>query len=248
MSLGGSTGLVYSRMLENIEPRPLTSRRRTGRAIFVDTFEHYTALITEKWYVGAGAVALSTVRPKTGLQHMLLTTGAVIGNQAIATLYMGAFPMGQFGIAFDFEAYDVGEIAGYRQLPYIGIRFTDEDFDCYAYIEYRGEANLDWRYYNQLSAWADIPDSEYDAVEAGLLGDRPNYHHIKMTCDFDTGHYKGLWIDSKYFDLSALQMDKAARAAPGGIMMLTVDIGVTTALANAHIMRVDNVILTDQEP
>jgi hypothetical protein len=82
----------YVRVTENIQERPITSRRRTGRAFFIDTFEHYTAAVTEKWAQLSGTIALATDYPKCGLNCMKLTTGNVIGNTAEARLILELSP------------------------------------------------------------------------------------------------------------------------------------------------------------
>ena len=88
---------------EVIEPRPITSRTRTGRAFFIDTFEEYTAIPTEKWYEHDGTIALVTDYPKQGKTCMSLTTGANATDDAQAILSMGAFPKSRFGMEFDFQ-------------------------------------------------------------------------------------------------------------------------------------------------
>ena len=247
--ISSAIGIDQVRVLENIQDRPITSRRRTGRCFWYDDFENYTAVITEKWLQFGGTVALSTAFPKQDKRCMLLTTGAGAGNQAIANIIMGSFPLGRFGIEFDFFSYNAAGIAAFQEVPYVGIRFVDLTWDCYAYIRYLGGANMLWQYYNQAGVWTNIPNGAYDRVEVGdLVANQPNYHNFKMVADFDTGYYVGLWIDSAYFNLEALRMNRTARLVADELV-LQVDLSVrTTGAGGAVTMYVDNVILTDQEP
>ena len=92
---------------EMVEGRPITSRRRTGRALLVDDFEGYTALITEKWSDAQGTVTLDTAFPKQEKSAMKMVTGDADNALGEATLWLGTYPRSRFGIELEFNVMDL---------------------------------------------------------------------------------------------------------------------------------------------
>jgi len=241
MPLGGSTGLTYTRILESILGRPLSSRTRSGRAIFVDTFECYTAVITEKWKQSLGTIVLASDYPKTGLQCMKLTTGTALNDIARARFHIGDLADLRIGLECEIQS-----MAGAGNIVEIGILFRYYDAtDLHeAGIKWLGEANKKFQYFNNVPAYADITGGDYDLYVETTS--QPLYHNFKLVADLDKGKYIKFICNEQNYDLSELEYSKSASALA---QRLEIDITIKNAIATvARIMRVDNVILTDQEP
>lgn len=243
MPLGGNTGLTYARMLEAIEPRPLTSRRRTGRAFFVDTFEHYNLLLTEKArIVGTNAIGvLAQDYPKTGLFCARLTTENVLDRTAYLQYNMGAFPKGKFGIEFDFQCG-----SGVANLKYIsiGVYYYDGVNLIEGRVRWIGtDAVLleKWQYYD--GAWKDVPNGAYKFYVEAVT--QPIYHNIKLIADIENELYVRLIYNEIEIDLSALPLNTGVDPT---LPQLGANVGITTETNTAIVGRVDNIVFTDQEP
>jgi hypothetical protein len=235
----------YMRVTENIQQRPITSRQRTGRAFFIDTFEHYTAAITEKWTSTVGTVALATDYPKDGLQCMKLTTGAVLGNQADAYLYMGPPPKGRFGVEFDFALADA--VAGVAVIQ-LNVKY-DDGGSCYqGRLKYLGPT-AKWQFLNNAGADEDIDGG----AQSFTVGSKV-WHNLKAVFDFAALKYVKLLVD----ELDFVREGVTPRFVTGdgdlydiGISTLPylyVQILIETAAAAAKTLTVDNFILSDMEP
>jgi len=236
--LGGSTGLTYARILENIQSRPITSRRRSGRVFFVDTFEDYTALLSEKWRLGTGTQELSTEHPKQGKQSIKMTTGDQINNLSQPELYLGLVPPGRYGL--ELEIMSQAGAANIKEL-YIQLCMFDGAKYHMPLITWLGEANKKFQYMNSGGGFTDIGDFDL-YVEGSYLC----YHNWKLVVDYKKGEYVKFICDHKEYDLKgiAYKIDNSAQA-PKLCVFIRLKNAVTTA---ARICYVDNVILTDQEP
>lgn len=230
------------RITENIQDRPLTSRNRTGRVFFVDTFEHYTSVITEKWIdggVGVPTIALNTDYPQTGLQCTKLTTGAVVDNTAYIGMTMGTFPKSRFGMEINFTS--LHNVANIRAIS-ITIYYYDGTNLLQGALQYLGEANLKWQYYNSAGAFADVTGG---AFEFQFSTTYPIYHYIKAVIDFSTNEYVKLLCDNQEYDLSGTAINSSASGLSPHMYFFVM---VQTPAAAARSLYVDNIVLTDKEP
>ena len=230
----------YIMVRQNIEAVPITSRQRTGRAFLVDTFEDYTAVITEKWRQLTGTIALDTDYPKQGKSCMSLTTAAGVGETANTTFYIGAFPKSRFGIEFEFQCGEtVTNITSFlcQILYYDGTQYIQ------THVKWLGTNQLKWQYYSSAGAYIDISsgDQELDFVAT----DQPLYNNLKFVADMKNEEYVKLICNEKEFDLSGIA---ARTGADASAPRLAVTLVVTNAVIGARTLRVDNVILTDEEP
>jgi hypothetical protein len=250
LAVGGDAGFEptpvitdYVRVTENIQERPITSRQRTGRAFFIDTFEHYTAAISEKWMkdgsVAGETLALATDYPKCGLNCMKLTTGVGIGDYVEAQYWEGLPPPGRFGLECEFQSFNtaVNTLALFFKIQYFdGTNVTDAE------VKWLGEANKKWQYQDSGAVLRDITGGAQDIyIEAADL----IYHNLKLVVDVPAAKYVSLVCDDKKFDLSAYAIKVAASAIPTHLRFC---IYIASAAVAAAIMRVDNVVLTDMEP
>lgn len=228
---------------ENIQPRPLSSRRRTGRAFHVDDFENYYSVITEKWVESDATIALNTDYSKEGAACMKLTTGTAADEAAVALKILGVFPIGRFGLELDFMTFE--SLTNIKHVL-ISIIYTDliNNKLWYGNIKYLAEANLKWQYLDDtIGDYADISGGSYTLPRHDS---RPYWNNLKIIADFENAVYGNFYINEKTFDLSAhtLESDTA-----DGVSELIISISIENAVATAtRSLYIDNVILTDQEP
>jgi len=230
----GSTGQVYARILESIEGRPITSRSRLGRVIHVDTFEYYTAAVTEKWRQAAGTIALSTANPKTGLRSMILTTGAAAGNLATARLRLGNFPTLTFGFEMDFMTFETITDVIVRVLLDVFDGTNRHRFG----IQHDG---ADWQYFNAAGAWATFLTQNYYTTAL-----QPVWHNLRFTVNMATQTYQTFLQNSTLVDLSALSYNYTGSGTAPNIICEVEAENITGT--GARSFEVDNIILTDEEP
>ncbi len=233
---------LYNQILENVDPRPLTSRQRTGRVFFLDKFENYYNAITEKWKQSAGTIALNTDYPKSHGSCMSLTTGEDADDYATATLYLGSFPKGRFGVEVDLAILDNMDNISYFT---IRINYWDGAFLHIAEVRWLGQ-DVDRKFQYGISAteYGDIEDGDYN-VKA--MADVPIYHNMKMVADFTKEEFVKLIFNNKEYDLTGISYRKEVDTATEGIMAVLLSV-MNFVDGDLRILYADNLILTDKEP
>lgn len=230
------------RIRENVEPRPITSRHRTGRAIFIDTFENYFAVLTEKWALSGDAgyvTALNTDYPKQGKYAVKMTTNNVDTESCSIDLYLGAFPKGRFGFECDWMSF--AQVANIEEIKF-DLQYFDGTNDIRSQVKWLGEANKKWQYLNSAGTYTDITGGAQDLeVEATLY---PLWHHLKLIADLQNEEYVKLLSDWVEYDLSNIAVHSSANALSP---LLNIDLTVKTGANNATTIYVDNIIITDEE-
>ena len=225
---------------ENIEPRPITSRTRTGRAFLIDTFEEYTTAITEKWVQTEGTIALATDFPKQGKSCMSLTTGATAADPSMASLYLGCPVKTRIGLEFDFQVSSL--MANVRDLS-LNLYYYDGVLEQASSVKYLGSTDIKWQYKDFGAGWVDVVGGSQNIYFSATT---PIWHNVKLVVDLKKEVYVKMFCNQLELDLANIGYNRNVNASA---THLRVDIGVTNeTTAASRIMRIDNVILTDEEP
>lgn len=228
------------KIAEAVEPRPLTSRQRTGRAFLIDTFENYTTAVTEKWAQDTGTVALDTAYPKEGKRCMKLTTGTAATNNARATIYVGGVPKGKMGIELDFMTMDVDD--NITSLCFSSVVYDGTNAVQYG-LKYLGSTDLKWQYMNTSGTYTDVTGGAHTLQISETV---PIWQHFKAIYDSRAAEYVKFYCNEKEFSLAGIDAYSSANAA-AAYESLTIEIVNETSTA-ARNLYIDNFILTELEP
>ena len=225
---------------ENIEARPITSRTRTGRAFLIDTFEEYTAAVTEKWVQRFGTLGLATDFPKQGKSCMSLTTGATAADVAHASVFIGCPIKTRIGIEFDFMCNSL--MADVTAL-FIGLIYYDGTESHDASVKYLCSTDIKWQYQSSPATWTDITGGSQN-IYFSISGHV--WNNVKFVADIKAEEFVSLSCNELDLDLSGLNIVSGANpSAP----YLDITFGIINENTGAaRVLRVDNVILTDEEP
>lgn len=229
---------------DNVAPRPLTSRRRAGRVFITDTFEDYYELPSEKWKLGGDtdyAHELATDYPLNGATCLKMTTGASANRLVTVWKYFGTFPKSKFG--FEINVNSMIGATAFQKL-YILMSYHDGTNTLISGIQWLGEANKKFQYYDSNGNWQDVTDGAYD-MEVEATTRQPVYHNWKLIVDFENNLYVKFLCNEKEYDLSALAIQSTG-AVDKFLVEIQISFGTATDAANA--IRIDDVVVTDQEP
>lgn len=227
---------------ENIQPRPLTSRRRTGRVFYVDTFEQYYDAITEKWLgYGDGTSTLSTDYPKDGMSCLKLTSGAASGDDVICKINMGGSPAGRFGI--EFELLCMEDVTNVKYILLYGWLYLPTEYFQFL-AKYLGGTNTKWQYQDSDGVNQDVPDGDYIICEDSY----PFWNNIKLIVDLVNGKYVTLYCNEQTFDLSTYSMYNRTGLSGQRSRLELYFAMENNDVAQAVSCYIDNLILTDLEP
>lgn len=220
---------------ENIQSRPLSSRRRTGRAFLVDSFGEYYDVVTENWVQNAGTISLDTDVHRSEGVSMNLLTGATDGDNARAHLFVGLSPVGRYGV----ECQII--------LNQAITKVQEIDLDLWMYLSgvvYQGriklllEANNKFQYLDMDNVYQDITDGAFTHTVFGFVD-------WKLVVDFESKTYVKFMCGNKEWDLSSYTLRSTSSPTED---LLQVAVEITTGENVAKSMNVDDVVITDEEP
>jgi len=222
---------------------PWFSRYRTGVPFFIDDFENYHSVITERWYKAGAAgstIALATDYPETGKYCAKLTTDTGASDICNCRILIGTLrPQYKFGVEIGFQTDMTA-----TNLESLTIDFANYDKANMhnGSIRFLGEANLKWQYRDSTNTFTDITNGDHDLY----VGTTICWHKIKLVVDFERDEYVKMYCDEKEFDLSGLGLYVVADTTNGPYLFLSVDLANAVATA-ARTARIDNVVVTYKE-
>lgn len=205
---------------------------RRGSYVWYDDFE---AAATKWAHVTPGtgdAIELSTARCFTGSQSMKLTSPDSTLVSCAMERYFTLPPNTRIGVECMFMPNDS------KMLATINV----SGYDGSAYYIPAVRVNFDTdvvQYYNSAAAWTTIEDDLgfFDGINMWLF--------VKLVFDWDTKKYVRLMVGKEEYDLSAQSM----RTSGSGLEpFVNIAISATPTENANHILYVDNVILTQNEP
>ncbi|KYK27429.1 hypothetical protein AYK26_07020 [Euryarchaeota archaeon SM23-78] len=203
-----------------------------GRAILIDDFSSPAEAFRDV-IVGAGQINLQIGYPFTAPACAYMLSGAVIGNYSMIYYETGLPRTEQVGVECAF-AMQTG--AGTRF--YIEVRTYDLTNLNTAEV-YFSYDNNSWYYLNAAGGSTMIPNST-----RGLRVGLSTYHRVKLIVDFANAEYMFLYVDDRVYDLRGIAVNQAASAI---FTHIRVVYGVYSETAVIHVVRIDNVSITEEE-
>jgi len=227
--------------------RLITSRHPTGKVIFQDDFESYTAGTLRGWSDSSqsgGSVSPQSTFPFDKIKHLTITAPAVADNYALAQKFMGLSLSRKLG--FELHFCPPSTVLSYiRDFWFDIVLYEQATTNAYrARLKYLVSAVAGssltgkWQWESGDGVWSDIL--------GGSQKLRANYHHFKMVVNFNKQKYASLLCDDLSLNISDLSILSVTHSNEPSL--IAVDIMLYSVGLNSAVLYVDDVVVTDNEP
>jgi len=244
-----SENLPYTqdvKVIRNEVTRLASSQVKTGRVIYQDDFNSFTAALSEKYIQSAGTAALDTSHPYMGKTCAKLTTGATAGNQAgmkrIFGVYNYLWATQPWRMGLEFHWMSTATLANLRYL-YVKFILFDGTNRTEGFVRYEGTvtaAQQKWQYQDNTGAWVNFntPGDIIDLAAADLC-----YNEFKLIIQHQAQQLCTLWSNdwmrAQFQPLNVV----ADVSAPGISFEILLETETNTAIS----AYISDIIVTDEE-
>lgn len=205
---------------------------RRGNVVWYDDFEDGM----QRWVTtGAGtgnAVILTSLYPLSGAYCAKLTGGSDGAMYAELSRILFSPVPGGIGVEISFELAGLGDEIDLLVTHYDGAAL-------YRYHVRWVRATADFEYLDSAGAWQDIDASK------PLIATSASWHTMKVVFDTVDGEYMRAMLDDEEYPLVGIAPQTGASAVEPTVRL---QIDVYSTAGNNHSARVDNVIITQNEP